>query len=633
MIDARVAAAAFGYRAEVDGLRAIAVIPVVLAHAGFEWFVGGYIGVDVFFVISGYLITGIILNDHRNGEFSLVHFYERRARRIIPALFLVLLSCLPFAWLWMTPHHLKGFSQSLVAVSAFSANVYYFLKSGYFDVGSEETPLLHTWSLGVEEQYYIFFPVLVILCWRWGPRTLTWLVTGTALVSFGLSDWASHAHPIGNFYLIPTRAWELALGSFLAIAAFESGSTARLDLKVRELLGVLGLALIIASVFAYDRLTRYPGLYALPPTIGAALVLANARSDTTVGKLLSMRAMVVVGMTSYSVYLWHQPLFAFARLRSPENPSPVLFAALSLLALTLGYLTWRFVERPFRDQRKFTRMQIFGAAAVGSVVFIGIGLAGHLGEGFQARFTPEQQAIMSFGDDPSTRQLGFPKAHCFLAPDQDSRAFGDCVESPSPQPVESVVLWGDSHAAHLFPGLMGKFGSNRKITHLTASACPPLLDQHLRESCRNVNEYVFARIKSEMPDQVILAAVWGHHDWQQLDGTLRGLKAAGIKQVVVVGPMPRWHPSLPVVLTRFGVAFADIPNRTLLGLDPSIRLLDARMRSFTLDRDARYVSPYTILCDRDGCLIKVDDRIESMMQWDVSHLTRIGAEYLVSRFW
>lgn len=622
----------FGYRSEVDGLRALAVVPVVLAHAGFEWFSGGYVGVDVFFVISGYLITSIILAEHAAGSFSLIGFYERRARRILPSLFVMLAVCLPLAWLWLTPHHLKGFSQSMVAVSTFAANVYFFLKSGYFDVGAEETPLLHTWSLGVEEQYYIAFPLIVMLCWRWGAKALTWVVMVTALVSLGLSEWASRPHPVGNFYLIATRAWELALGSLLAISALERTGGTELARPTREVLAGLGLALIVVPIFLYDHSTRFPGLYALPPTVGAALIIGWARCDTWVGRLLSLRTVVGVGLISYSVYLWHQPLFAFARLRATARPDPWVFVVLSAAAFLLGYLAWRYVERPFRDKRRFSRQQIFLGAATGSAVFIGLGLIGHFNEGFPSRFTAEQQAIMAHGDDPNTRKLGFPGERCFLSPDHDSSRFADCVESPAGQ-AESVVLWGDSHAAHLYPGLRKKLGPDRRFTTLTTSACPPIIDGPFRASCQDINRHVLDRIRQEKPARVVLAAVWGNYDWQQVQRTVAALQAAGISQIDLVGPVPRWNPSLPVVLTRLGDTFSKLPQRTEIGLDPGVRRIDAAMRDLAARNGARYVSPYTILCNAQGCLTRIDDRIESMVQWDVSHLTRLGSEFVVDRFW
>jgi len=622
---------AFPYRPEVDGLRAVAVIPVVLFHAGFNGFGGGYIGVDIFFVISGYLITSIILSERASSKFTIVNFYERRARRILPALFLIMAVALPFAWLWMTPHHLKGFSQSLVATSAFVPNVYFFLKSGYFDVGVDEVPLLHTWSLGVEEQYYIVFPLFILLCWKWGLRTMTLILAVIAVISLGLSEWASRTHVTGNFYLPPTRAWELALGSLVAIASIRSPLGSGLPVPTRNAITIVGLLLILVPIFVFDRSTPFPGLYALVPTVGTAMVIAFAHVDTIVGRLLALRWVVTLGLISYSVYLWHQPIFVFARLHSEAPPSSLAFAALSLLAFALGYVTWRFVEMPVRNRRRFSRTQIFSAALCASAAFVGIGLTGHLLEGFPERLTAGQQEIMAFADDAANRERGYPGRDCFLMPDQNSAGFGTCVDDP-PGAVGSVFLWGDSHAAHLYSGLRQALAGQKKLYYFTTSACPPIVGVATRGFCAEVNDFVLSKVLSARPDRLILAAVWGNYDWKQVERTLQRLQQAGITQVDVVGPVPRWYPSLPVVLTRFNEPFSKLPRRTTLGLDPEVAVIDAEMRELVERRGAHYISARSILCDAAGCLTRICDRVETMTQWDVSHLTPAGSDFLVARF-
>jgi peptidoglycan/LPS O-acetylase OafA/YrhL len=621
----------FGYRPEVDGLRALAVVPVVLFHAGFGTFSGGYIGVDVFFVISGYLITSIIVQEMHAGRFTITGFYERRARRILPALFLVMLACLPFAWLWMTPRDLKGFAQSVVAATLFVPNVYFFRKSGYFDLDAEETPLLHTWSLGVEEQFYILFPLFVLLCWRWGTRTLTLVLIGVAVASLCLSEWASYAHPVGNFLLAPTRAWELSLGALLAVASLNGFPGQRVGVMVRTTLATLGLGLIVVPIFMYDPTTRYPGVHALAPTLGTALVIVFAQGDGPVARWLGSKWVVAMGLISYSVYLWHQPLFAFARLHDADGSTPLLLGALALLSVALGYLTWRFIESAARDRRRFSRREVFAAAVVASLFLIAVGVAGDLAQGFPARLTPGQQAIMAFADDPRNHVDGFPGKDCFLRPEQYGTAFGECTEGPA-VPIESVLLWGDSHAAHLYSGLRSRLPPGTRLTTLTAGACPPLLD-YGRPSCRTVSETILARVAQQRPDRVILAAVWGNYDWTSLGRTLQALQQAGVQRIEVVGPVPHWRPSLPVVLIRNGTAMAETPSRVKRGMDPGVARLDVEMKAFAEQRGARYLSPYSILCNVDGCLTRIGDRPEAMLQWDMSHLTLAGSGYLASHMW
>ena len=368
------------YRAEIDGLRALAVLPVILFHAGFETFSGGFVGVDVFFVISGYLITTIILIDLDHGQFSLLNFYERRIRRIIPALFLVMLVCILFAWFWLLPVDMKDFSQSLVAVSVFASNILFWQESGYFDTAADLKPLLHTWSLGVEEQFYVLYPLLLMYLWWLGRRWLAAVLLGLFFVSLTAAQWASNAMPTAGFYLLPTRGWELLLGAFVAFylsRADRSGFSVRLS----EFAGCLGVILILYSIFVFSEGTPFPGLYALVPTVGTLLVILFASQRTVVGQFLGSRVFVGIGLISYSAYLWHQPLFAFARHRSLTEPDLFLYALLSVAALVLAYLSWRFVELPIRNKAYLTRKQIFLWATLGSGFFVSVGLFGHLTQG------------------------------------------------------------------------------------------------------------------------------------------------------------------------------------------------------------------------------------------------------------
>ena len=243
------------YRAEIDGLRALAVIPVILFHAGFEYFGGGYIGVDIFFVISGYLITTILIDDLENKKFSIINFYERRARRILPALFFMMLVCIPFAWMWMMPSHFKDFAQSLTAVSVFASNILFWKESGYFSVTAEMKPLLHTWSLAVEEQYYLIFPIFLFLAWRFGKNKVFQIIVILAVISLALSEWGWGNQSMANFYLAPTRAWEIFTGSITAFIINKRG------VQANNTLSLIGFSAIVFSIFAYDKSTPFPSLY------------------------------------------------------------------------------------------------------------------------------------------------------------------------------------------------------------------------------------------------------------------------------------------------------------------------------------------------------------------------------------
>lgn len=363
------------YRREIDGLRAVAIVPVILFHAGLTLFSGGYVGVDVFFVISGYLITTILIDELEAGRFSIARFYERRARRILPALFLVMACCIPFAWLWMLPNELKAFLHSLVAVVLFSSNILFWREDGYFAAAAELKPLLHTWSLAVEEQYYLVFPVFLALMWRFGRRRIVWSIVALAGASLLASEWGWRNAQSANFYLAPMRAWELLVGS---LCAFWLSTRSPL---ANNWLGLAGLGMIVFAILAYDSSTPFPSLYALVPVCGAALVIVCASAETWAGRLLGMRAFVGIGLISYSAYLWHQPLFAFARIRSEGEPGPLIMGGLVLLGLLLAYLSWRYVEKPFRKGHSSplqTRQGVFLASAAGIAVFASFGIIGHV---------------------------------------------------------------------------------------------------------------------------------------------------------------------------------------------------------------------------------------------------------------
>jgi len=352
------------YRAEIDGLRALAVVPVILFHAGFELFSGGFVGVDVFFVISGYLITTILIEDLENQRFSLVSFYERRARRILPALFFVIFVCIPFAWMVLSDAALDKFGSGLIGVSLFLSNVVFWKQQGYFDESAELNPILHTWSLAVEEQYYVLFPIFLILAWRFGKNRVFWMIIVMAAISLLLSEWGWRNQATANFYLAPTRAWELFAGSIAAFVVQKQG------VQKNNILALFGLAAIIFSIFFYDETTPFPSVYALVPVLGVVLLVLYADKDTIAARLLSTRGFVGIGLISYSAYLWHQPLFAFFRVYNNEVTLNV-YASLGffVLSLVLAYLSWRFIEKPFRRKANFSKLSIF-SLGIGSLLLI-----------------------------------------------------------------------------------------------------------------------------------------------------------------------------------------------------------------------------------------------------------------------
>ena len=479
------------YRAEIDGLRALAVVPVILFHAGFRAFRGGFVGVDVFFVISGFLITSLIVAEREAGSFTLARFYERRARRILPAFFVVAFASLPFAWMWLWPADMKNFCQSLLAVSGFVSNVWLWRTSGYFDSASELKPLLHTWSLGVEEQFYLLFPLLLLLVWQWGRRWAFVLLAAVALLTFGGAYWGIereldwlvyHRVPVGklaalqwrawrtghppsaSFYLLPARAWELLIGALLALAPPPSRAGARAG-RGNQLASVAGFLLIAYSIVSFDESASSP-LHLLLPTVGAALIIGYATPQTLVGRLLSSRPFVAVGLVSYSAYLWHQPLFAFARHRSFDPPGPSLLAGLAAASVVLAYFTWKYVETPFRDQHRVTRAQIVAGAAVCTTLVAAVGIGGQVTDGFASRVSPRVADVLRGKENTNTRtNICDAYANRNITP-ADACVFGN------PDNVVAAVV-GDSHANALAASLgLALAERGMGVKELAVSGCP-----------------------------------------------------------------------------------------------------------------------------------------------------------------
>lgn len=492
------------YRPDIDGLRAVAVLAIVFFHLGIDAFGGGYVGVDIFFVISGFLITTIIAREIRDGSFTIARFYERRVRRILPALVVVLIATLGAGLVILPPEQLDELAQSALATSVFSSNFFFFAGAGYFDGPSEAKPLLHTWSLAVEEQYYILFPLLMLLIARRAGGRFTLPVGCLALASFAACALYTSSDETAAFFLIPFRAWELLIGSLLALGAVPAVHSRRF----RTALAAAGLAMVLASVFSFTPLTTFPGVAAALPTLGtAAIIHAGTHGDNAIGRALSVRPMVFVGLVSYSLYLWHWPVIVYAKLYLINEMTDGENALAFVIAMLLAVLSWRFVEAPFRDRRRFgPRSRLFaGAAMVTAVVMAGAVAIVH-SDGLPDRdLSGEMRAIAAV--DPGWQhwkyceELGEER-------NDDPELCGIGAEERSP----TFLLWGDSHALAMASGINLKAMEHGKGGLIAVrTACPPLLgiDRAGRDSCRVFNDAILRRLEREPGiDTVILAARW-----------------------------------------------------------------------------------------------------------------------------
>lgn len=630
------------YRREIDGLRALAVVPVILFHAGFEAFGGGFVGVDVFFVISGYLITSIILSELEQEKFSIVNFYERRARRILPALFLVMFFCVPFAWMWFLPGDMKDFSQSLAAVSAFSSNILFWRESGYFDAAAEFKPLLHTWSLAVEEQYYVFFPILLLCAWQFGRRWVLILLVAVCVASFVFAQWASVAKPSAAFYLLPARGWELLIGAF---AAFYLSRPTRVEFgrSVSEIGGWLGVGLLLYSVFAYSKSTPFPGIYALVPTVGAVFIILFATYQTSVGKLVGNKAFVGIGLISYSAYLWHQPLFAFSRYKGLTESHKLEFIGLSILSLLLAFLSWKYVEAPFRNKRLIGRINVFLFGLFGTVFFISIGLFGHLKSGDIGRLNDEQMKFLSHFENELPSWNYFTK-NGISEKYRDDCNFYDIPMYRSGRATnvprtsisvncftsnkvngKQVFIWGDSHAQQLNYGLSKAFGDEVDVLQVASSGCSAMLGATQRKDdlCEYSNWFAFNAIKRLKPKFVIVGQNLGHNS-KAMEEISSALLGVGVGKVIFTGPSPHWVPNLPAVVAA---QLPNAPKRTLIGVDKSVLDLDKSLKiNFSKKSNVSYISLIDYFCNDEGCLVySGDDVVLGITSWDYGHLTPIAS--------
>lgn len=501
------------YRADIDGLRALAILPVVLYHAGIPGFTGGFVGVDVFFVISGFLMASLISGDLARGEFSLLGFYERRIRRIFPALFAVLGASTVAAWLWLMPLEFGYFARSLKAAALFTSNIQFERESGYFDIGSQMKPLVHTWSLAVEEQFYILFPLLLAGINRFARRHVVPILAALLIASFAASAWRVLQTPVAAFYLLQFRAWELLLGALLAFNAIPKPVSPTL----REGLAAAGILLIAIAVFGFSDHTPFPGPAALLPCLGAALVIHAGANRGPVGYVLRTRPLVFVGLISYSLYLWHWPIIVFSREITGRPLSLPQGGLIVLWSLVAAILSWRFIERPFRTRNgPIGRRPLFAATAFTMAVAIGFSSHVILSKGAPYRLPVEVQKVYAATYDESP----FGRPPCFTDSDRagasasDVRAGKLCSLGAGGSDNPAFVVWGDSHSGAMAPAI-DSAAKQAGVAGLFAghSSCPPLPDVQLSESgdtkrCDEFNGEVRDFVMSRHIPLVFLVAYW-----------------------------------------------------------------------------------------------------------------------------
>ncbi|HVY84692.1 MAG TPA: acyltransferase family protein [Caulobacterales bacterium] len=603
------------HRADIDGLRAIAVLPILLYHAGVSAFSGGFVGVDVFFVISGFLISGIIRDDIAAGRFSIVRFYDRRIRRILPALVFTLALTWAVAYWLLLPPHFEDFSKSVFATGAFISNLYFWKYSGYFENSAHLRPLLHTWSLAVEEQFYIFMPIAMYAVHRFLKQKWLWVFAPAALASLALSIWMMQVGPTANFFLLPTRAWELLLGALLALSPPPL-------LRMRwanEALGVLGLGLIAFAVFTYTPATPFPGYTALAPCLGAALLIyVGGAQQTLASRLLSTKPMVGVGLISYSLYLVHWPIAVFTRYETLDEPHLPQVLFILALSFALAVFSWRFVEQPFRGARlPMPSGRVLGAGVASLAAVALLGGAGAVNHGFPSRYP----SFAQHDNDPARE---WRRGDCFFEQSVSFRSWSPETCQITTSGEEKMLLWGDSYAAHYAPGVMARQADIPYRVYLyTFAGCPPVLSyySYARPHCQEFNQHALQIIRDLHIRHVVLSARWTDLQLRGLDeirSTLDTLKGMGVT-VTVIGQSPMFGADVSIIAFRKPDA-SSWPT----SLAPD---LNQRLRNYA--QGAAFIDPIASLCAEGRCTYRRGDHF---LYADEGHFSHEGSVEAVDAY-
>jgi peptidoglycan/LPS O-acetylase OafA/YrhL len=656
------------YRPDIDGLRALAVLSVVFYHAFPMAVTGGFVGVDVFFVISGFLISTIIFGSlFRYATFDFAEFYGRRIRRIFPALAIVLLASFAFAYYYLLSGEFEQFGKHVAGGAGFVSNFVLWSESGYFDTSAETKPLLHLWSLGVEEQFYIVWPILLWLAWKLRLNLLTACVL-YAVASFILNIQSSRSDPVADFYSPQTRFWELMAGTILALVQLRYyRARSRFRLVVNGFLATLiydrnrkegssvlddteslvGAALIIFAVFYLHTDSKFPGWWALLPTTGAVLFISAGPAAYLNRAIFSSRLAVWFGLISFPLYLWHWPLLSFLRITTGQTPSAGGRWSAVAGSVALAWATFRFVEKNIRRARN---TRLVSACLVAAIAIIG--LLGYLV--FTERGFPSRAATiaserllklqMLATNNSAAKQYG-PRS-CFQLPGNKSPDWfvdNGCLTVRDPS-RPTVFLLGDSHSASLSIGLRATADQYRfNLLQISSGWCAPFGNDTSDPACVAMNQFAVEQIRKARPDVLMLDAHWFHESEPvffegsnfvgHLEARFSEFAQLGARKIIVVGQIPTWTSALPDILARrYVLGGRSIPERTLADLDPSSLAMDAQMKLMKLPPGASYVSLVDKLCDEKGCLTVTGPDIETdLLVWDYGHLTLTGSQWVADR--
>ena len=610
------------YRADVDGLRALAVLPVIAYHMGIGGIPGGFTGVDIFFVISGYLICGIIYNSAMAGNFSYLDFYKRRCLRILPPLFVVLLATLIFGYYHLLPAQFTDLSNSALAALLSASNIFFWKTTGYFDGPADLKPLLHTWSLAVEEQFYILFPIVLLFVVRVFRNRTTQVMLMVIAASLLLSIYGVTRKPTFTFYMLPTRAWELALGGIIAVAGLEA-KTAQFSASVKHVMSLAGLALILYGFLALNTDMPFPAWNALWPCVGSFLIIL-AGQQSAVSRVLALKPIVYIGAISYCLYLWHWPIIVYARMFFNLEPGVRELFILGLtfaLAIASRYL----IEIPFRYRLSWVSpARVVTASVVGlAVMSAGAMYKGHVSN-TSGQFSAAALSLARYAEYKQMPDFDYQyrSGRCFV----DGKSHEDkpfdrqfCLQTVAAE--KNYVMIGDSHAAHLWRAISLAAGQGVNVIQATSAGCKPLYHQSLRNPCSDLVDYVYDEwIPQHKIDGIIISARWAPEDIAPLRATLDHLKSRS-DNIIVMGPTVEYTEALPDLLAYQTDGRKDLVASSV---KKEIRVTDAEMGAAMRAQGMRYISVYAIVCPNNVCQGVASDG--HPLSNDYGHFTLSGAK-------
>lgn len=645
------------YRSDIDGLRAIAVLSVVAYHAFPDLIKGGFIGVDIFFVISGYLISTIIFKDLKEGSFSFKDFYIRRIRRIFPALCLVLGTSFVVGWLFLFPDELQSLGKHILSGASFFSNLVLWGESGYFDAAAETKPLLHLWSLGIEEQFYLIWPMLLYFGWKRNWNALV-VILSIGITSFALNAYFVGSDPVGVFFSPATRFWELLVGALLAcITEIEVQFPGQQYIQswvseksfFGELRSFFGLILLLIALFEIDKRLAFPGFWALLPTLGAFFIISASPSCLVNRYVLSAKPLVWIGLISYPLYLWHWPILSFLNIIASGYPLKIESALAVVLSFVLAIFAYRFVERPIRFGHSKSAYALALIAAM-TLIFT-VGLATYLCDGFPKRFQSSKNLSLEDGEklqhakrrflemqtesDRYTKKCDFynfiyepnesdlerqslPPAECF--------AFNPSIQN-------TVFLWGDSHAQMLHYGLSKNLPQDWQLLQVARAGCAPKLvssPRGMQDPCASMNDFALKAIESTKP-KVVMLGQRDHWSASQIQDLTTTLEKFGVQKIIYFGKSPEWYADLPKIVKR--KMDVNIPRYSWAGLNREAYKKNLTMKNdFPEKKNVMFFDIYENFCSNNGCMVYLGEFPEyGLTSPDTNHLSPIASDFLAKK--